>query len=231
MISVRLDILMFEYMFHHYTIQSIFNIGVQVQRQRHSFSDSETEELESRQKFWSTKLAWSNKSFVILCNCYFARIIYQDKRDYVIHFEFIWNWPSYIYVHIYTATKKGVRPIWHNGSLTKSSSWFWNPSPDLGRLGAGLADRVQAVVAGRSARPRSVPGPQVVQGPATTYFQNILELVVHIRQIHLLKTIVSYFKFLSNNEPCEHVAPRESLNPWISRQKVPTFRFLPVISN
>jgi len=51
MISVRLDILMFEYMFHHYTIQSIFNIGVQVQRQRHSFSDSETEELESRQKF------------------------------------------------------------------------------------------------------------------------------------------------------------------------------------
>jgi len=28
MISVRLDILMFEYMFHHYTIQSIFNIGV-----------------------------------------------------------------------------------------------------------------------------------------------------------------------------------------------------------
>ena len=46
-----------------------------------------------------------------------------------------------------------------------------------------------------------------------SYFQNVLELVVHIRQIHLLKTIVSYFKFLSNNEPCEHVAPRESLNP------------------
>jgi len=50
-------------------------------------------------------------------------------------------------------------------------------SPDLGRLRAGLADCVQAVIAGHSAWPRGVPGPQVVQGP------------------------------------CEHVAPRESLNP------------------
>ena len=176
MISVRLDILMFEYMFHHYTIQSIFNIGVQVQRQRHSFSDSETEELESRQKFWSTKLAWSNKSFVILCNCYFARIIYQDKRDYVIHFEFIWNWPSYIY----TATKRRLGQF---GTMEVSQSLqvgfeiLHQISVDweLAWLTVSKLSSLVALLGREVSQARRLS--KALQKP---YFPNILELVVHI---------------------------------------------------